>query len=399
MYYLGVPTTRAGTLVTSDTYVDRDIKYNGQVTREKATIISRIAPTFIRFGSFQIANPPDRNTGQEGPSYGNGQIIEKLLNYVIQYHYPHIFNQYSSFETRVLVFAEELTSKTAKMVALWQSYGFTHGVLNTDNMSIVGLTIDYGPFGFLDNYNPDFISNASDSEGRYRFINQPGICKWNLQRLFQSIGFRLPHIQTKLNRIVERFCHLYHRLYLNQMRRKLGFFKSFPEDEYLIQLLLDTMQQTSGDFTNIFRSLSQFQLLVDIEKQPLLDNILKQTQGKPLSDYAPNTVPSPQPARSLWTLWLRLYKDRLGKELIGIDNINEFMSARINLMNHSNPRYILRNYLAQRAIQKAEQGDYSEVKKLLDVLRDPFDDLGRPSEGYDKRPPQESSQLTLTCSS
>ncbi len=183
MFHLGVPTTRAGSVITSDTFVVRDIKYDGHPIRERVTIVSRIAPTFVRFGSFQITNLADETTGRQGPSMGRYNILFKLLDYVIQYHYPQIWNQNVERELRYLQFYEEIVARTAHMVALWQTVGFAHGVLNTDNMSIVGCTIDYGPFGFMDYYDPDFICNASDNEGRYAFKRQPSICKWNLERL------------------------------------------------------------------------------------------------------------------------------------------------------------------------------------------------------------------------
>ncbi|MCJ7638084.1 MAG: protein adenylyltransferase SelO family protein, partial [Nitrososphaeraceae archaeon] len=174
MYYLGIPTTRAASIVTSDTLIERDINYDGNVIQEKASIISRLAPTFIRFGSFQISDPM-------GPSEGNKEIIHTLLKYVIKYHFPHIYSKSKSLEQMTLEFADEVCLKTATIVAMWQAVGFTHGVLNTDNMSILGICLDFGPFGFMDNFDPDFVPNTSDKEGRYRFSNQSNICKWNLQ--------------------------------------------------------------------------------------------------------------------------------------------------------------------------------------------------------------------------
>jgi len=384
MYHLEIPTTRAVTIITSDTYVDRDIKYNGNITRERATVLSRVAPTFIRFGSFQIS---DRG----GPSYGNKEIIRKLLDYVILHQYPNIYNSNPSFENRVIAFVEELTKRTANLVALWQCCGFTHGVLNTDNMSIIGYTMDYGPFGFMDNYDPDFISNTSDSDtGRYKYKNQAAVCKWNLEKLFQSISYSVPTIQSKLNKILENFCVWYKNLYMDKMRKKLGLFYKFPEDELLVQQLLDTMHISSGDYTNIFRSLSQFQIFNNIEKQPVLEYILSQTQIKSPDQIISN--------RNKWISWFNLYKKRIEKESQLIQNPCN-PNERIQMMNSNNPRYILRNHLAQRAIEKAENGDFTEVKRLLDVLRDPYDVSGKyHGSDYDKIP-QKSAKIVLSCSS
>jgi len=392
MHHLGIPTTRAATLITSDTPVERDVRYDGNTIIEKATVVSRIAPTFIRFGSFQIADPPDSLTGQSGPSFGNPEIIRQLTNYVIRYHYPHIFKDHPSKEQRVVAFAEELMVKTAKMVALWQCCGFTHGVLNTDNMSIAGLTIDYGPFGFLDNYDPDFISNASDKEGRYKFKNQPAMCKWNLQKLFISLGLAFPQIKSQLDIISENFCTEYHVNYMTKMRKKLGLFKARADDYKLVQSLLDTMQETHGDFTNIFRNLSQFSLsTLAVDNDPILPLILKQTR---------NNTPY-QRQGELWIEWLKVYKARLEYDFSSqTDNFNEWQSRRLYMMNHNNPRYILRNYLAQQAIKQAESGNYEEVKRLFHLLSDPYDQSGKYREyEYDKLPPQWTTKLTLTCSS
>lgn len=397
MYHLNIPTTRAATIITSDTYVDRDIKYNGQITRERATIILRIAPTFIRFGSFQIADPIDPVTGEKGPSFGNLEIIKQLIYYVIKHHYPHILNKYSSIENRVIAFVEELTYKTAKLVGLWQSYGFTHGVINTDNMSAIGLTIDYGPFGFLDSYDPNFVPNASDKQGRYKFKDQPAICKWNLKMLFQSISQSFPYIKHKFDEILEKFYPLYHRLYLDQMRKKLGFFKNMKDDEQIIMSLLNTMYATSSDFTNVFRCLSELKFNEGIDKQTTLNYILKQTRAKIRTGNGPTMCDAAN--RNLWIEWLELYKNRLIKEFEGINDLDRLLTVRINMMNNINPKYILRNHLAQKAIKMAEQGDYTEIKRLLDVLRDPFDRLGKyHNMGYDEGPSGES-HLVLSCSS
>jgi uncharacterized protein YdiU (UPF0061 family) len=162
MHHLGVPTTRAGTCVTSDTWIQRDVFYTGNVIDERATVVLRIAPTFIRFGSFEIFKPADLITGREGPSVGRKDVLLTLLDYVISSFFPDIYSAYEhDSENQYLEFFKEAVRLTARLVALWQCVGFTHGVLNTDNMSIMGLTIDYGPFGFMDRFHFDYIPNGS----------------------------------------------------------------------------------------------------------------------------------------------------------------------------------------------------------------------------------------------
>jgi uncharacterized protein YdiU (UPF0061 family) len=185
MHYLGIPTTRAGTCITSDTLVDRDMFYNGNVIKEKATVITRISPSFIRFGSFEIFKTTDPLTGRRGPSVGHHDLYLKLLDYVVKSYYPHVYSDDIMESARA--FFREICVRTARLVALWQCVGFCHGVLNTDNMSIVGVTIDYGPYGFLDRYDPSHICNRSDDRGRYAYDQQPSICKWNLKKLSEAL--------------------------------------------------------------------------------------------------------------------------------------------------------------------------------------------------------------------
>lgn len=228
MYHLGIPTTRAGTCVTSDSTVIRDIFYNGNPILERCTIITRIAQTFIRFGSFQICLPTDRQTQRKGPSFGMPQIIVTLANYVINTFYP----EYSSLgdNQKYKVFFEEVVRRTARLVAEWQCVGWCHGVLNTDNMSIVGVTIDYGPYGFIDRYDPHFICNGSDTGGRYSYANQPSICKWNCKKLGEALQPVLD-LEDSRRIVNEVFDTEFKRNYLSKLRKKFGLFKDEIEDE------------------------------------------------------------------------------------------------------------------------------------------------------------------------
>lgn len=292
MHHLGIETTRAGCCVTSDTMVVRDIFYNGNPIYEKSSIVLRIAPTFIRFGSFEIFKKPDGLTGRRGPSAGQKDILVRLLEYVIETFYPKIQDAHrDDTEERYLAFYKEVVLRTARLVADWQCVGFCHGVLNTDNMSIMGLTIDYGPFGFMDNFNSDFVCNASDDMARYSYKEQPEICKWNLLKLAEAIGDALPVSKSKAL-LENMYDKEFTECYLSKMRKKLGIIhKEVPTDEELIRKLLETMEETGADFTNVFRCLSRINIRgsSDFEKsnEDVLEYILSQC-------LAPSDIPKDQ---------------------------------------------------------------------------------------------------------
>ncbi|TPP58280.1 Selenoprotein O [Fasciola gigantica] len=272
MHHLGIPTTRAATLVTSDTWVQRDVFYTGQIILERASVTSRLAPSFIRFGSFEISKPKDPITGRQGPSADNPVIVQTLSNYVISTFYPEIWSKRvpNDFASLYLNFFEEVVRRTATLVALWQAVGFCHGlivyagdfifapnsfflfyplndgvcsVLNTDNMSILGLTMDYGPFGFMDRFMWDHVCNASDTDGRYSYAQQPSVCAWNCARLaeclIRALGgdadqFCAPdqsnadnetgRLAARFRTVLDRsFMPTFQEVYLRQMRRKVCY--------------------------------------------------------------------------------------------------------------------------------------------------------------------------------
>jgi uncharacterized protein YdiU (UPF0061 family) len=286
MHHLGVPTTRSATCITSDDKVVRDMFYDGNPVLERCTVISRIAPTFIRFGSFEIFKTVDPMTGRRGPSVGRKDILITLIDYVIDTFYPNINNEPNVCALeKYKKFFKEVVILTAKTVALWQTIGFCHGVLNTDNMSIIGLTLDYGPFGFLDHYDPDHVCNSSglfnfynqcfyfskiivvflfnaDDGGRYSFIKQPEICQWNLLKFAEALQPIIPLEDTK--DIIENYYYnTFNTEYNEKMLKKFGLFLSVSKttdnlltDEELIKSFLDTMEKTGADFTNSFRLLN-----------------------------------------------------------------------------------------------------------------------------------------------
>lgn len=426
MFFLGVPTTRAGSVVTSDSMVMRDVYYSGHPRHERCSVVLRIAPTFLRFGSFEIFKQADEHTGRRGPSCGHDEIRGQMIDYVIEMFYPEIQQNYPERVERNVAFFREVMLRTARLVAQWQCVGFCHGVLNTDNMSILGLTLDYGPFGFMDRFDPDFICNASDNSGRYSYQAQPAICRWNLVKLAEALAPELP--PDRAEAVMDEYMDLYNGFYLENMRKKLGLLKKDePEDGILITELLQTMHNTGADFTNTFRSLSQLPCPTEEESEggeelfrKARDLLLEQCAS--LEELKASNKPTMDPrelamllsmaqsnpalfqmisdratiARQLdrlsklkdlmetsqeelktkqaeeWSRWITRYRKRLARELEGQSDVQAVQEERVKVMDSTNPRVILRNYIAQNAIEAAENGDFSEVRRVLKVLEKPF---------------------------
>uniref|UniRef100_A0A8D2PBV2 Selenoprotein O n=1 Tax=Zosterops lateralis melanops TaxID=1220523 RepID=A0A8D2PBV2_ZOSLA len=458
MFHLGIPTTRAGTCVTSDSKVVRDVFYDGNPKNERCTVVLRIASTFIRFGSFEIFKPPDEYTGRKGPSVNRNDIRIQMLDYVIGTFYPEIQEAHSDNTIeRNAAFFKEITKRTARLVAEWQCVGFCHGVLNTDNMSIVGLTIDYGPFGFMDRYDPEHVCNGSDNTGRYAYNKQPEICKWNLGKLAEAL---VPELPLEISQLIleEEYDAEFEKHYLQKMRKKLGLIQlELEEDSKLVSELLETMHLTAGDFTNIFYLLSSFSADIDPSKyEDFLEELTSQCASveelkvvfKPQMDPRQLSMmlmlaqSNPQlfaligtkaninkelerieqfsklqqlTADDLlsrnkrhWKEWLEKYKVRLQKEIESIGNADAWNNERVKVMNSNNPKYILRNYIAQNAIEAAENGDFSEVRNVLKLLEHPFQEEGatataavcsqetRSRQSYCSKPPLWASELCVT---
>uniref|UniRef100_A0A670YIC5 Selenoprotein O n=2 Tax=Pseudonaja textilis TaxID=8673 RepID=A0A670YIC5_PSETE len=453
MFHLGIPTTRAGTCVTSDSEVIRDIFYDGNPKKEKCTIVLRIAPTFIRFGSFEIFKSADEFTGRKGPSVDRNDIRIQMLDYVISTFYPDILQTHpDNIVQRNAAFFREVSRRTARMVAEWQCVGFCHGVLNTDNMSVLGLTIDYGPFGFMDRYDPEHICNGSDNSGRYAYNKQPEICKWNLTKFAEALVPELP-LEISMPILEEEYDAEFEKHYLQIMRRKLGLIQlQIDEDHKLVLELLETMHITGADFTNTFRLLSSFPVDFDpLNLEEFLDQISKQCAS--LEElkvaYKPQMDPrqlsmmlmlaqsNPQlfalfgtksninkelerieqfsklqqltasdlvnRNKKTWTNWLQKYRLRLEKEMEHISYTDTWNEERLKIMKASNPKYILRNYIAQRAIEAAENGDFLEVRRVLKVLERPYEDSEGFLEASEEREEEEigmaAASAAATCSS
>jgi uncharacterized protein YdiU (UPF0061 family) len=333
MEALNIPTTKALALVASDTGVYRE-------HLENASIVTRVAESHIRFGHFEFF-----------AANGQNENVKKLADFVIKHHMPEVDKE------NYLDLFKEVVRSTALMIARWQAQGFAHGVMNTDNMSILGLTIDYGPFSFMETYNPGFICNHSDTQGRYSFEKQPSVALWNLHRLADALKSLVN--ETQLKDALSEYEPALVKEYSSLMRRKFGLLEVNDEDNALINDFLELLYINKKDYHRSMRQLSS---------------------GKEHS------------LGGNFDSWFVRYKARLEKE-------TSKMSQRVALMQSVNPKYILRNYLAEVAIRKAEDlNEYDEIETLFQLLKKPFDSH-EGYETYDSEPPEWAQNLELSCSS
>ena len=377
MHHLGVPTTRALSLTLTGEEVVRDMFYDGHPQAEPGAIVCRVAASFTRFGNFQIFA-------------SNGEIDElrQLLDFTINSDFSHLGKP--SKET-YLAWFEEVCRRTAEMIVHWQRVGFVHGVMNTDNMSILGLTIDYGPYGWLENYDPDWTPNTTDAQGRrYRYGHQPQIAMWNLVQLANAL-YPLIEETEPLEKSLDVYPQNFQRGWQDMMVQKLGL-KSFEEsiDKVLIDDLLAILKLVETDMTIFYRQLAQ--LNTSIENLNDIDN---DELMAPLKDAYYVTEQLSNDYKESLGKWLRNYIRRIAK-----DNRND--DERRSAMNKVNPKYVLRNYLAQLAIDKSEQGDHTMVHELLELLRQPYEEQPGMEIYYEKRPDwarQRAGCSMLSCSS
>ena len=347
MAALNIPTTRALMITGSDKGIMRE-------TVESAAVATRMAPSFVRFGSFEhwfYRDKPDE--------------LRLLADYVITNFYPELLGEPNPYKALLA----EVTRRTARMVAHWQAVGFMHGVMNTDNMSILGLTLDYGPFGFMEAFDSQHICNHTDQQGRYSYANQPQIGHWNCFALGQAL---LPLIgavedaQEALSVYEPEFARKIDEL----LHAKLGLDLMRDDDRALFEAMFALMHENHVDFTQFFRKLGMLQL-----EQPELD--------APVRDLFID--------RDAFDTWAVMYRARLRME-----RRNDIERRRA--MDQVNPKYVLRNYLAQVAIEKAQKKDFSEIAKLLAILEHPFDEQPE-NEAYAALPPDWASHLEVSCSS
>lgn len=370
MHHLGVPTTRSLSLILSGDEVLRDVMYNGHPAYEKGAIVCRVAPSFIRFGNFEIFS-----------SRNDIQNLQLLTDFTIKNYFPEIT---SEGKEKYLAFFKEVCRTTRNMVLEWQRVGFVHGVMNTDNMSIHGITIDYGPYGWLEDYNPDWTPNTTDSsQRRYRFGNQPQIALWNLYQLANAL-YPLINETEGLESILNTFETEYESAYLQMMRSKLGLEKELAEDIELIHQLTYNLALKETDMTIFFRLLSDFSSTDSVE------NGLKKIE---FSFYQPEEIKEEILTR--WTTWFSNYLNRLS-----LENLSD--AERKIKMNSVNPKYVLRNYIAQLAIEEADKGNYQLIEELFLLLQKPYDEQPEFEKWFAKRPDWAREKIgcsMLSCSS
>ncbi|MBL4621310.1 MAG: YdiU family protein [Immundisolibacteraceae bacterium] len=376
MFHLGVPTTRALSLVTSGEQVVRDMLYDGHPAPEPGAVVCRVAPTFIRFGHFQL--PASRQ---------DEALLKQFADFTLTNFFPE-FGEPS--KTAYGQMFGEVCRLTAEMVVHWERVGFVHGVMNTDNMSILGLTIDYGPYGWLDNYDPEWTPNTTDAQNRrYRFGNQADIALWNLAQLGNAL-YSLIDDAAPLEAGLESYRRQYQQLSQRMMADKLGLRTVDDNDNELFGELLDLLGAVETDMTLFYRRLADIDIVMLTDEKGQDYQLMER-----LADcyYTPDEIPE---AIVLQTIeWLRRYGQRLVAE-----NADE--SARRNLMNRTNPKYLPRNYLAQQVIDEAEQGNYAPLQELFEVIRNPYDDQPEFDHYSEKRPDWARQRVgcsMLSCSS
>lgn len=344
---LGIATTRALSITGSDLEVRRE-------RMESTAVVTRMAASFIRFGSFEHWYYQQRH-----------DALKLLADHVINHFYPHLRSTTNPYAALL----KEVTRRTAHLIAQWQAVGFMHGVLNTDNMSILGLTLDYGPFGFMEAFNARHICNHTDQQGRYAYQMQPRIGQWNCYALGQAmlplIG-NVEETEAALAGYEQEFSLCHQRL----LHAKLGLQNTTADNQVLLDALFTILQDNHVDFTLFFRRLGNLHAADKNADAPLRDLFID---------------------RTAFDAWAEQYRARLQQER---SDDNE----RKRLMDATNPKYILRNYLAQVAIEKAEHKDFSEIAKLLHVLQHPFDEQPD-NEDYASLPPDWASHLEVSCSS
>lgn len=372
MHHLGIPTTRALSLATTGDWVVRDMFYDGNPQAEPGAIVCRAAPSFVRLGNFELL-----------ASRGEIKTLRRLADYVIETHFPELG---SPSPASYAAWFAEVCRRTAIMIAHWMRVGFVHGVMNTDNLSILGLTIDYGPYGWLEPYDPAWTPNTTDkSERRYCYANQPRIGLWNLTqfgRALQPLFETAEEIEAGLAVYRDTFDQGYRHL----MAGKLGLAAlTGAEDEKLLADLFALLQLVEIDWTIFFRKLAD----VPIEAQS--DTAL--IEPLRAAYYAPDALASPHEAQIAG--WLRRYLARIQRDSVE-------PAIRHTGMFHANPKFVLRNYLAQQAIDAAENGDPSLIETLLEVMRHPYDEQPQHDALAGKRPEwarHKAGCSALSCSS
>lgn len=366
MYALGVPTTRALSLALTGDHVLRDMLYDGHPAYEKGAVVCRVAENFIRFGNFEIFS-----------SRQDLDSLRQLTDYTIKHHYPHLGEP---SKAAYLGFFEEVAQRTLSLMIHWERVGFVHGVMNTDNLSISGLTIDFGPYGWLDDYDPNWTPNTTDAQNkRYRYGNQAQIGLWNLLQLANAL-YPLVEESDPLVKVLDQYKTDYTQAHQHMMCTKIGLFSQEPEDQELISSLRKLLTGTQTDMTIFFRNLSKISAASSFESFEVL---LKESLYEPLKSTAQ------------WSRWFMIYTHRLTKEA-------DPQEQRAQKMNLINPKYVLRNYMNQLAIDDAQKGDYGLLTELHELLKAPYSEQPNMQKWFAKRPDWARNKVgcsALSCSS
>ena len=375
MHHLGIPTTRALSLVTTGEQVVRDMFYDGDSKAEPGAIVCRLARSFLRLGNYQIfAARKDTAT------------LEALVRFTLRRHFPQL-GEYS--KATVLDWLQQVCESTARLMIDWLRVGFVHGVMNTDNLSILGETIDYGPYGWLESYDPDWTPNTTDAAGRrYCYANQPQIALWNLLQfanaLYPLIGEAKP-----LEERLDCYANVFTLESQTMIADKLGFARFRNDDQALVDELLNILVLVETDMTLFFRGLADMDIKAAVHESNF--DVLT----APIADawYQPESLSKTY--RDRVSAWLQTWAGRVVAD-------GRSMTAVQAAMRRVNPKYVLRNYLVQQAIELAEQGDYARIHELLDVMRRPYDEQPGRESFAAKRPEwarHKAGCSMLSCSS
>jgi uncharacterized protein YdiU (UPF0061 family) len=355
MYHLGIPTTRALSIVFTGNSVLRDMFYDGNPEYEPGAIVTRVSPSFIRFGNFEIFAARQEH-----------EILKQLADYTIETDFPEIK---SEGKEKYLEFFSKVLNLTADLIVNWMRVGFVHGVMNTDNMSVKGLTIDYGPYGWLEVFDPEWTPNTTDAQlKRYAFGRQPEIALWNLS-MFANALYPLINEAEPLERELKSFQSLFNLKYREMMASKLGI-DNFNSDETgnIINELNNILTIAETDMTIFFRKLSD----IDPFKDSATNFDIFNEAFYDISEITPEK-------KKRFADWIEKYSEILKKE-------NKAPDKRKKEMNSINPLYVLRNYLAQTASEKAEQGDYNYLNELFSTLKKPYEEQPGKENFAQKRP-------------
>ena len=369
MFHLGVPTTRALSLALTGDKVLRDVMYDGNPEYEKGAIVCRVSPSFIRFGNFEIFAARK----EQG-------VLKNLIDYTIKFFYSDLGKP--SRDTYVIFF-KEVAKRSLEMIVHWQRVGFVHGVMNTDNMSILGLTIDYGPYGWLEGYDKGWTPNTTDSQNkRYRYGAQPDVMLWNLYQLANALYPLIGETQG-LEKVLKSFGDDYTRAYLKMMKSKIGLQKDGMNDEKLIRDLERNLELTETDMTIFFRQLGKFKPDLPADGIHIIQDAF----------YKPSELTGK--IQEFWNLWFTEYANRLKTE-------KSTDLERKSQMDKVNPKYVLRNYMAQLAIDEADKGNYSLIEEMYQLLRKPYESQPKMEKWFVKRPEWARNKVgcsMLSCSS